>query len=674
MRTSTINYRVADFLKRFPPFEFLDEPELLELASHGRVKMHQRGEALFWEGREPGPFVFVIQQGTVRLVNDTDDGEELRDILGAGELLGVGRFLGRDTYPYTARAASDVVVYCLEARDLERLIDVHNDVARYLEATGSVRVRHGAERPDDAGRRRQSWIEQTGPARPPTWIEQTGPARPPSWIEQTGPARPPSWIEQTGPAGAVITRRLSTCGPGTTIKAAARQMAAEGRDALVVVDADRLALGVVTTDDFRDHVATARVAPDARIDAIMQAAPPTASPNGRVGDYLLVMMQAGVELAAVTADGTTGTPVEGLVTSRDLVVRHGADPAGLALDLRRAPSFSELAALHGRIRGLVVEQLVDAASLGWLLPAVGELHGALVRRVVELATADCVADGLAPLELDTCWLHFGSAGRQELLTAHDADYGLVYADPPTGAEAQARAQVDALTERVGTGLRAAGFRMSSGSRPVDPLSWCQPRSVWTERFSGWIHDPVRQQIYLARALFDLRGLAGPSPLVRSLHRHLVVELDRTDAFIPVLANDTLSNQPPLTFFEGLVVDDEERTTSHLDIVRSALGPLTDIARVFALDAADVETVSTYRRLEQAAARHSEHRAVLEEAAEAFRIALFHRARAGLRAGHDGALIDPASLTRYERTVLKSAFRAVTGLLELTERRFLLART
>ena len=80
MRTSTINYRVADFLKRFPPFEFLDDGELLELASHGRVRMHQRGEALFWEGREPGPFVFVIQQGTVRLVNDTDDGEEAIDL------------------------------------------------------------------------------------------------------------------------------------------------------------------------------------------------------------------------------------------------------------------------------------------------------------------------------------------------------------------------------------------------------------------------------------------------------------------------------------------------------------------------------------------------------------------------------------------------------------------
>ena len=82
MCTSTINYRVADFLKCFPPFEFLEEAELLDLARHGWVKLHQRGEALFWEGREPGPCVFVIKQGTVRLVNDTDEGEELRGIVG----------------------------------------------------------------------------------------------------------------------------------------------------------------------------------------------------------------------------------------------------------------------------------------------------------------------------------------------------------------------------------------------------------------------------------------------------------------------------------------------------------------------------------------------------------------------------------------------------------------
>ncbi len=53
MRASTISYRVADFLKQHPPFDVLDEAVLLDLASHGRVKMHECGERLVWEGREP---------------------------------------------------------------------------------------------------------------------------------------------------------------------------------------------------------------------------------------------------------------------------------------------------------------------------------------------------------------------------------------------------------------------------------------------------------------------------------------------------------------------------------------------------------------------------------------------------------------------------------------------
>ena len=104
MRTSTISYRVADFLKQHPPFDLLKEEALLRLAASGRVKMHQRGERIIWQGREPGPFFFVIQQGTVRLVRETDQGEDLHDLLGVGDLLGVSRFLGYVTSPFKVHA------------------------------------------------------------------------------------------------------------------------------------------------------------------------------------------------------------------------------------------------------------------------------------------------------------------------------------------------------------------------------------------------------------------------------------------------------------------------------------------------------------------------------------------------------------------------------------------
>ena len=640
MRTSTIKYRVADFLKQHPPFDFLDESELLQLAGHGRVRMHERSERLFEEGRQPGPFVLVIQHGTVRLVNETDDGEQLRDILGAGDLIGVGRFLGHATHRHTALAATDVVLYCLQASDVEQLIATHGEVARYFRATASVRgTRLAAEK--TAG--------------------------------ETSQRRRRSWLNETGLPDAVTTRRLLTCSPDTAIHAAARQMATHRSDALVVVDAQGLPVGLVTTGELRDRVATAQVSPDAPVNAIMRPPPATARPGGRVGDYLLPMMRVGDALVAVTADGTLDTPVEGLVTSRDLAVRRGNAPAGLASELRWAPSFAELAALHQRIRSLIVEQLTDPGAMGWLLPAVSELQRALVQRVVELATAECAAEGMAPLDLDTCWLRFGNAGRQELLTAHDLDCGLVYADPPEAEAARVRERVDALGRHVGAGLRAAGFVFSPRARVVGNPEWCQPLSVWKERYAGWVRDPVRREIYRARALFDLRGIWEPSPLLHDLRRHIASELDGNDAFIAVLANDTLANQPPLTFFHGLVVDDEETESAHLDIVRSALQPLTDVGRVFALDQGAVEQTSTCERFDQAARHHREQQALLREAAEAFRIALFHRACAGLGGGHDGSLVDPARLTKYEQTVLKSVFRTVVALLELTERRYLETR-
>ena len=271
--------------------------------------------------------------------------------------------------------------------------------------------------------------------------------------------------------------------------------------------------------------------------------------------------------------------------------------------------------------------------------------------------------------MDTCWLRFGNAGRQELLTVHDLDCGLIYADPSETGAPRVREWVEALGQRVGAGLRAAGFVFSPGARVVSDPVWCQPLSVWKNRYTAWIGDPVGQQIYGARALFDLRGVSDRSPMPEALRRHIATELGEAEAFIPVLANDTLAKQPPLTFFQGLVVDDEEKTTAHLDMVRSALQPLTDVGRVFALDRIAVETTSTWRRLEQAAQHEPEHRTLLQDAAEAFRIALFHRAQAGLRDGHDGALVDRASLTSYEQTVLKSVFRAVAALLELTEHRY-----
>ena len=50
MDTATIHYRVADYLKKYPPFQAIDEQDLLEFAGQGRVKFFEANEFIVVQG------------------------------------------------------------------------------------------------------------------------------------------------------------------------------------------------------------------------------------------------------------------------------------------------------------------------------------------------------------------------------------------------------------------------------------------------------------------------------------------------------------------------------------------------------------------------------------------------------------------------------------------------
>ena len=151
MNTSVIRYRVADFLKAHAPFDALPEQALIELAGQGRVKFHEGDEYVFRQGQAKAPWVWVIQQGKVELV---EDGGQLRDVLGEGDLLGLEQFLGDGSYLASARTVGDVLLYAIDARAFEELAARFPAVKRYLAAHFSV---------SGMGLGRRSWLEAEAP-------------------------------------------------------------------------------------------------------------------------------------------------------------------------------------------------------------------------------------------------------------------------------------------------------------------------------------------------------------------------------------------------------------------------------------------------------------------------------------------------------------------------------
>src|SRR6266436_3433553 len=149
MKTAAIPYRVADFLKQHPPFQFMDEPDLIALAARGRVKFHEPDEYICWQSSAHTSFIYVIQQGSVSLWDESANPPTLRDIRGAGDSIGMERFNGSPTSLHSVKAASDVVLYALYAADLEPLLARYPQAAQYVAAYSAVTADYKApgERP-----------------------------------------------------------------------------------------------------------------------------------------------------------------------------------------------------------------------------------------------------------------------------------------------------------------------------------------------------------------------------------------------------------------------------------------------------------------------------------------------------------------------------------------------
>jgi signal-transduction protein with cAMP-binding, CBS, and nucleotidyltransferase domain len=148
--TAEISYRVADFLKQHPPFTTIKDTDLLALAARGRVRFHEPSEYILWQGEPHRHQVFVIQQGTVSLWDDAGGGSVLKDVRGAGDLLGIERYNDAPCCAYTVRSESEVVIYAFPADDFSQCVLTYPHAVQYVAADERVTADYqgGPERRD----------------------------------------------------------------------------------------------------------------------------------------------------------------------------------------------------------------------------------------------------------------------------------------------------------------------------------------------------------------------------------------------------------------------------------------------------------------------------------------------------------------------------------------------
>jgi len=631
MKASLIALRVADFLKNFPPFDGIPGDDLLDLVSRSKVKFHESEEELFRQGEDRGSFFWVIREGRVELRQQRHGESRLSDLRAEGDLLGMGWLMGEKTYHATAITQSDCLLYAIPRAHFENLLQKYPAVARFLTASFSLK---------------------------PHFLRGSHSSHQDETPENMIRGKAFSWLEESEPLRERSRKSLMTVAPTTPIRDVAARMARRKVEAAVVVTQEGHPLGMITDTDFRLRIATGKVGVTAPASDLMSVPVFTAPAGREAGEYLLMMMEKRCRHLCLTQRGTTEETVEGLLAERDVILYYGNNPMVVLREIQRCQSYQDLNHARQLAEDVVLGGLHYGNRIDWFSNMMNQINEAIFFRVLELASLEA---GVRKEDMPThSWLFFGASGRKEHFSRFQLYATLIWEE--NGATTEQKQALQLLGETVKNGLATCGYR----DHPWESLVTLEviPAEEFRSRLlKPFDHLEDKNPPAFSFAPFDFRHIAGDPDLSGSIRAELSGKLLKHPGFLNFLARDSLRFSPPLTVFQNFVIDSSGQSFTELNLYRSLIQPLVSCSRLLAYSFADHHHLGTAQRLILASQHYPDLRDNLTEAANAFRLCLFFKIRSGIQFNDSGDILDVAKLNRYERELLKSAFRSTLALME-----------
>lgn len=625
--------RIAEALRRFPPFSMLSHGDVSLLARDAEVRVFVAGDQLWKQGDKPGAELFFLARGRVEYHWVTERSSELVDVRDVGDVLGLTALLETKPFRVTAKVVEDSVLYVLRWEPVRQLLESNDQARNYV-------------------RRHTFWAIRVGdPA-----------VMPPEPPVEAGPVggRPKN-ILQAHLDGAQLIQvrnkdRLLSCLPERTVREAARTMVERNVPSILVVDEERRPMGIVTHSNIVRRVVVGGLSVEQPVSAVMTVPVVTVAAGTSATAALLLMLRERIGLLCVTEDGTPNSAAVDICSEKDLLAHSGHHPAGLLREIQHARTparFREICDDVGKIALSYLEAGISAIFLGQIC---AELYDELVQRLITLEIEALATLGRLAPSLPWAWLSVGSDGRREQILRTDMDNAIVFGDAGSPeADEQARKYFLELAERVVSRLVDCGFSRCQGGVMACNPKWCRTESEWTKEIRSASAESTPDQLLRALVIFDLRFVCGDKSLAERLRAVVFDHGAKDERLLQVLASHVVETPPPLNFFGGLIVESRGDREGEFDIKSRGMAPLRDAARVLALKHGLKAHHSTGGRLNELCKLGGQYAEVGRLAAEGYDLLLRIRTLTGLQRGDTGRFIEPAKLSKVERAELANVF-------------------
>jgi len=630
--SNRISERVADFLRRYPPFNELTPKDLLRLSEEVDIVYREKGSHVFRQGEKVHSFFYVVHRGAVELM--TSDPKEIVDICDEGDIFGLRPLMAGEDYKLEALVREECLLYAIPIEVFRPYIQSYEEVGNFLIESFAANTRNPYAKEHGGSLLGTSTTTLNRQGVP---LSEFLPVQTSKNIVSTGPDTPVSEV-------ALLMTRKNV--------------------GSVLIEEEGLPIGIITDKDLRNKVVTGKHPSSAPAREVMTSPVITYPAKMTITQAQLAMMKNSIGHLCLTEDGTSNTKAVGIVSKYDLMLALGNSPEVLMRAIKRTRKVQRLKRIRDRVEYLLRGYLENNIPMSITMKVVAELNDACVKKVLELSLKK---EGTPPVAF--AWLAMGSQGRGEQLLHTDQDNALVFEDVPEPQLEAVRAYFLRLAERVTKGLRKIGFEYCPAEMMASNPRWCQSLQEWKNTVSAWIANPGKEEVLLSSIFFDFNYTYGKKALVTDLSDFIFANVSKYPMFYYHLAAGALQNPSPTGFFRQFLLEQDGKHKDFFDLKRRALMPLTDGARVLILSHQVKSINNTAERFEKLAELEPNNRELFLSCSYATKALLKFRTKQGLANNDSGRFIALDALGKEEKVKLKRTFKTIKELQELINIRF-----
>ena len=149
---NTIAEYIADFLKEYPPFNYLTFEELSIIATSIRVVNLEKNKVLFQVNDLLHESFYVVSSGVVHLSVIADAEETLLNKCTEGDIFGLRPFFAKNNYMMTAKAREESIVYAIPIATFRPFVANNAEVLNYLLESFAVNTRNPKDKENLIGK------------------------------------------------------------------------------------------------------------------------------------------------------------------------------------------------------------------------------------------------------------------------------------------------------------------------------------------------------------------------------------------------------------------------------------------------------------------------------------------------------------------------------------------